>query len=84
LGYGHAAIAADEMNQQELVASELKTASASLLLAIKAIECGDWAAAEQSMVDALQRSEVAMREIQAKNCEPPMPAEDLEDERAAR
>lgn len=71
------------MNQQETVATELKTASVSLLFAINAIECGDWVAAEQRMVDALQHSEVAMREIQAKNCEPPTPAEDLEDEQAA-
>jgi hypothetical protein len=82
LGSGHAATAAVDMNQQEMVATELKAASASLLFAMTAIECGDWAAAEQSMVDALQRSEVAMREIAAKNCEPPTPAEDLEDEPA--
>jgi hypothetical protein len=71
------------MNQQEMVAAELKAASASLLFAINALESGNWAAAEQSMVDALQRSEIAMREIQAKICEPPTPAEDLEDEQAA-
>jgi hypothetical protein len=82
LGFSHAATAAVDMNQQEMVATELKAASASLLFAMTAIECGDWAAAEQSMVDALQRSEVAMREIAAKNCEPPTPAEDLEDEPA--
>jgi hypothetical protein len=71
------------MNQQEMVATELKTANVSLLFAINSIKCGDWVAAEQSMVDALQHSEVATREIQAKNCALPMPTEDLEDEQAA-
>ena len=68
LGFNPAALAAVEMNQQEMVAAELKTASVSLLFAIMAMECGDWTAAEQRMVDALPRSEVAMREAQAKNC----------------
>lgn len=39
LGSGHAATAAVDMNQQEMVAPELNAASASLLFAIKAIEC---------------------------------------------
>src|SRR5262245_15718983 len=43
------------MNQQEMVAGELKAASASLMFAINAIASGNWAAAEQSMVDGLQR-----------------------------
>ena len=68
------------MNQQEMVAAELKAASASLLLAMAAVENGEWAAAEQSVIDAQQRGEVAMREILSKLCEPPTPAEQLEAE----
>jgi len=44
-----------------------------------AAENGDWAAAEQGVIDAQERSVIAMKEIQAKLAEPPTPAEDLEE-----
>ena len=49
------------------------------MLALAAVENGDWAAAEQGVIDAQERSAVVMREIQAKLAEPPTPAEDLEE-----
>lgn len=67
------------MTQAEIVAAELKSASASLALAIVAAEKGDWAAAEQGVIDAQERGTIAMREIQAKLMEPPAPAEDIDD-----
>ena len=67
------------MNQAEIVAEELKSASASLALAIAAAEKGDWAAAEQGVIDAQERGAIAMLEIQAKLMEPPSPAEAVED-----
>jgi hypothetical protein len=67
------------MKQEELVATELKAAGVSLVLAMAAAENGDWAAAEQGVIAAQERSAVAMKEIQAKLAEPPSRAEDLED-----
>ena len=67
------------MTHEETVAAELKAAGASLVLAMAAAENGDWAAAEQSVIEAQGRSAVAMKEIQAKLAEPPTPAEDLEE-----
>ena len=67
------------MTQEETVAAELKAAGASLVLAMAAAENGDWAADEQGVIDAQERSAVAMKEIQAKLAEPPTPAEDLEE-----
>ena len=67
------------MTQEELVATELRAAGVSLILAMAAAEIGDWAAAEQGVIDAQERSAVAMKEVQAKLAEPPSPAEDLED-----
>jgi hypothetical protein len=67
------------MTHEETVAAELKAAGASLVQARAAAENGDWAAAEQGVIDAQEQSEVAMREIQAKLAEPPSPAENLED-----
>ena len=69
------------MSQQETVAAELKAASASLILAMAAVENGDWAAAEQGVIDAQQHSDVAMGEIRSKLCEPPTPVEELDDDR---
>jgi hypothetical protein len=66
------------MSQKETLAAELKAAGASLVLATAAVENGDWAAAEQGVIDAQQHSEVAMREIRFKLCEPPTPIERLE------
>jgi hypothetical protein len=57
----------------------LKAAAASLVLAMAAVGNGDWAAAEQAVIGAQERSAVAMKEIQAKLAEPPTPAEDLEE-----
>jgi hypothetical protein len=67
------------MTQEETVAAELKAAAASLVLAMAAVGNGDWAAAEQAVIGAQERSAVAMKEIQAKLAEPPTPAEDLEE-----
>jgi hypothetical protein len=64
------------MTQAEIIAAELKTASASLALAIAAAEKGDWASAEQGVIDGQERVAIAMREIQAKLAEPPTPAEE--------
>jgi hypothetical protein len=44
-----------------------------------AAENGDWAAAQQGVIDAQERRAAAMREIQAKLAERPSPAEDLEE-----
>jgi len=44
-----------------------------------AAENGDWVAAEQGVIDAQERSAIAMKEIQAKLAEPPTPVEDLEE-----
>ncbi len=59
------------MTQEETVAAELKAAGASLVLAMAAAENGDWAAAEQGVIDAQERSAIAMKDIQAKLAEPP-------------
>jgi len=67
------------MTQAEIVAEQLKSASASLILAVAAAGKGDWAAAEQAIIDAQEPGTIAMREVQAKLMEPPTPAEDLED-----
>ena len=67
------------MTQEETAAAELKAAGASLVLAMAAAENGDWAAAEHGVIDAQQRSAIAIKEIQAKLAEPPTPAEDLEE-----
>ena len=55
--------------------SEMKAASASMVMALASAENGDWAAAEQSAIDAQQRMEVVMRELQLKLQEPPSPAD---------
>src|SRR5262249_58315458 len=60
------------------MSAELKAASASLVLAMAAVENGDWPAAEQGVIDAQQHSDVAMGEIRSKLCEPPTPVEQLE------
>jgi len=60
------------------MSAELKAASASLVLAVAAVENGDWPAAEQGVIDAQQHSDVAMGEIRSKLCEPPTPVEQLE------
>jgi len=59
--------------------SEVKAASASLVLALAAAENGDWAAAEQSAIDAQQRLEIILRELQMKLAQPPSVAEQLDD-----
>ena len=59
--------------------SELQAASASLILALAAARNGDWAAAEQGAIDAQQRMETVMRELQMKLAEPPSVAEQLDD-----
>lgn len=59
--------------------SEMRAASASMVMALASAENGDWAAAEQSAIDAQQRMEVVMRELQLKLEEPPSPAEQLDD-----
>ena len=55
------------------IVSELKAAGASLVLALAAAQNGDWAAAEQGVIDAQERSTVILREIQLKLSEPPGP-----------
>ena len=60
------------MNQQETVATELKTASVSLLFAINAIECGDWVAAEQSMVIFRCRLEPAEKRTRTRSVAGPI------------
>jgi hypothetical protein len=59
--------------------SELQAASASLVLALASAQNGDWAAAEQGAIDAQQRLETIMRELQMKLSEPPSPAAQLDD-----
>jgi hypothetical protein len=59
--------------------SELRAASASMVLALASAENKDWAAAEQSAIDAQQRMEILMRELQMKMAEPPSPAEESEE-----
>ena len=64
------AVVGGQITQEETVAAELKAAGASLVLAMAAAENGDWAAAEQGLIDAQERSALAMKEIQAKLAEP--------------
>jgi hypothetical protein len=66
------------MNDDPLL-SELRAASASMVLALASAENKDWAAAEQSAIDAQQRMEILMRELQMKMAEPPSPAEESEE-----
>jgi hypothetical protein len=42
-----------------------------LVLAIASAEAGDWAAAEQGVIDAQQRAPTILRQIQMKLAEPP-------------
>ena len=67
------------MTRQETVAAELKAAGASLVLALAAVENGDWAAAEQGLIDAQQRGAVALREVQLKLRKPPTSGGEVED-----
>ena len=59
--------------------SEMRAASASIVLALASAENKDWAAAEQSAIDAQQRMEIVMRELQIKLAEPPSRAEELDE-----
>jgi hypothetical protein len=59
--------------------SEMRAASASMVLALASAENKDWAAAEQSAIDAQQRMEIVMRELQMKLAEPPSRAEELDE-----
>ena len=59
--------------------SEMRAASASMVLALASAENKDWAAAEQSAIDAQQRMEIVMRELQMKLAEPPSTAEELDE-----
>ena len=61
------------VHNDDPIVSELRAASASLLLAVSAAEKGEWGAAEQGALEAQQRGAVALREIAMKLAEPPMP-----------
>ena len=50
-----------------------------MVLALASAENKDWAAAEQSAIDAQQRMEIVMRELQLKLAEPPSRAEELDE-----
>ena len=66
------------MNEEPLL-SEMRAASASMVLALASAQNKDWATAEQSAIDAQQRMEIVMRELQMKIAEPPSPAEELDE-----
>ena len=59
--------------------SQMRAAKRKLVLALASAENKDWAAAEQSAIDAQQRMEIVMRELQMKMAEPPSPAEELDE-----
>jgi hypothetical protein len=67
------------MDEHEPIVSELRAAGASLVLAIAAAENGEWAAAEQGVIDAQQRAPIILQAIQSKMAEPPSAAEELDD-----
>ena len=50
-----------------------------MVLALASAKNKDWAAAEQSAIDAQQCMEIVMRELQMKMAEPPSPAEELDE-----
>ena len=66
------------MNEDPLL-SEMRAASASMVLALASAQNKVWAAAEQSAIDAQQRLAIVMRELQMKMAEPPSPAEELDE-----
>jgi len=66
------------MSEDRLL-SEMRAVSASMVLALASAEHKHWAAAEQSAIDAQQRMEIVMRELQMKMAEPPSPAEELDE-----
>ena len=63
-------IANDRFDTDPIV-SELRAAAASLVLAIASAENGDWAAAEQGVIDAQQRAPTILRQIHMKLADPP-------------
>jgi hypothetical protein len=67
------------MKNDDPIVSELRAAGASLVLAIAAAEQGDWAAAEQGVIDAQQRAPIILREIEMKLAEPPITGGEVED-----
>lgn len=58
---------------QDAVVSELRAASASLVMATAAAENGDWALAEQGTLDAQERTARILRELSFKLNEAPIP-----------
>jgi hypothetical protein len=60
--------------------AELKAAGASLVLALAAAQNGDWAAAEQGIIDVQQRAAIIRREIQLKLAAPPSAGGEVDEE----